>query len=484
MTLSRIGVTFISCCLFLGLERVSAISQNTSPVIFVPGDGGSQMDAKLNKTDHIRYICSYQSDWFDIWLNLRLLLPVEIDCFIDNMKLSYNETTHQAENTPGVTVRPHNFGSLDSVDYLDNARLHGTDYFSSIINEIESYNNYKRNVNMVGAPYDFRLAPNQLSEFFANLTQLIEQTFYNNHEQRVTLICHSMGCLNSVYLLNNRPREWKDKFVRRIITIAAPWAGSVKALNAMMFGDNLGVFLLSSVKLHIAQRTLPSLTYLFPVAPVFANDRVLIESSDKNYTLLDMKKFFTDINHPHGYMMWQDTKVYTENLRAPDVEMWCLYGLGIPTISKLKFNGTLPDSEHIEIMGDGDGTVNLESLRACQKWDAEQTYGVYHHEFPVFERQSIFVRMADGVNKQFEKAAEDLKKLKSRPVDEELLEVYALYKQATVGDCEIPKPGIIAFKEKAKWESWNKKKGMDQEEAKLSYIHRVNTLIETYGINE
>lgn len=40
---------------------------------------------------------------------------------------------------------------------------------------------------------------------------------------------------------------------------------------------------------------------------------------------------------------------------------------------------------------------------------------------------------------KFNKAAEDVKKLKAKPTDEELLELYALYKQATVGDCNTSK---------------------------------------------
>ena len=60
---------------------------------------------------------------------------------------------------------------------------------------------------------------------------------------------------------------------------------------------------------------------------------------------------------------------------------------------------------------------------------------------------------------EFEKAASDVKNLKSRPTDQELLELYALYKQATVGDCNQDKPGMLDLKGKAKWEAWNGKKG-------------------------
>lgn len=35
---------------------------------------------------------------------------------------------------------------------------------------------------------------------------------------------------------------------------------------------------------------------------------------------------------------------------------------------------------------------------------------------------------------EFEKIAEDVKKVKTRPTDQELLDLYGLYKQATVGD--------------------------------------------------
>ncbi|CAG2067324.1 unnamed protein product [Timema podura] len=46
---------------------------------------------------------------------------------------------------------------------------------------------------------------------------------------------------------------------------------------------------------------------------------------------------------------------------------------------------------------------------------------------------------------RFTKAAEDVKVLKATPTDDELLEVYALYKQATVGDVNTVKPRFIMF---------------------------------------
>ncbi|KAM4626421.1 acyl-CoA-binding protein [Discoglossus pictus] len=82
---------------------------------------------------------------------------------------------------------------------------------------------------------------------------------------------------------------------------------------------------------------------------------------------------------------------------------------------------------------------------------------------------------------EFEKAAEEVKGLKSTPSDEEMLNIYALYKQATVGDVNTARPGMLDFKGKAKWDAWEKKKGLTQEDARSQYIKLVEDLKAKYG---
>ncbi|CAL8341405.1 unnamed protein product [Gadus morhua 'NCC'] len=62
---------------------------------------------------------------------------------------------------------------------------------------------------------------------------------------------------------------------------------------------------------------------------------------------------------------------------------------------------------------------------------------------------------------EFEKIAEDVKKMKTRPSDLQLLDLYGFYKQAVVGDINIDKPGMTDMKGKAKWEYWNTRKGIN-----------------------
>lgn len=70
--------------------------------------------------------------------------------------------------------------------------------------------------------------------------------------------------------------------------------------------------------------------------------------------------------------------------------------------------------------------------------------------------------------------------MKNRPSDDELLKLYGLYKQATVGDVNTERPGVFDFKAKYKWDAWNELKGLSQAEAEKKYIELVNELLEKY----
>lgn len=79
-----------------------------------------------------------------------------------------------------------------------------------------------------------------------------------------------------------------------------------------------------------------------------------------------------------------------------------------------------------------------------------------------------------------EEAAERLKTLTERPTNEEFLELYGLYKQATVGDNRTSKPGMFDMKGQFKWKAWNEKSGMSQDEAADAYVSLVDELLSKY----
>jgi len=87
-------------------------------------------------------------------------------------------------------------------------------------------------------------------------------------------------------------------------------------------------------------------------------------------------------------------------------------------------------------------------------------------------------------SKEFLMAADIIKKLKTKPTDEELLVLYGYYKQATVGDNNNESPGMFDFKGKEKHKAWLNNRGMESHDAEVQYITKVNQLITQYGINQ
>jgi acyl-CoA-binding protein len=83
---------------------------------------------------------------------------------------------------------------------------------------------------------------------------------------------------------------------------------------------------------------------------------------------------------------------------------------------------------------------------------------------------------SDDEDQDFNDAADAVAKNTTRIDQTTLLELYGFYKQATVGSCNISKPGIFNMQGRAKWSAWNDLKEMTQEEAKAKYIARVKAL--------
>jgi diazepam-binding inhibitor (GABA receptor modulating acyl-CoA-binding protein) len=51
-----------------------------------------------------------------------------------------------------------------------------------------------------------------------------------------------------------------------------------------------------------------------------------------------------------------------------------------------------------------------------------------------------------------------------------LLELYALYKQATAGDVSGGRPGMLDLRGRAKYDAWAQRKGMTAEAAMTAYV--------------
>jgi acyl-CoA-binding protein len=81
----------------------------------------------------------------------------------------------------------------------------------------------------------------------------------------------------------------------------------------------------------------------------------------------------------------------------------------------------------------------------------------------------------------FETAQREAQNLPRKPTNDELLELYALFKQGTVGDASGKRPGAFDFKARAKYDAWSKVAGKASAQAQTEYVALVGRLKQKYA---
>ncbi|KAL8581133.1 hypothetical protein ACOMHN_033581 [Nucella lapillus] len=360
----------LSVIVSLTLLLVLAVGSAKNPVLLVPGLGGSMLFA-----DGSNFYCDIPASY--IWVDVSFIYW-HTDCFVEAIRLYYDNTTRTTHNAPKIDVYSDQVGSTLTISNLDPLGLVFSlflQYYAPMIDMLNSAG-YDTN-NLRGAAYDFRKAPNEMGYFYDNLTILIEDMYEQNDNQPVVVIGHSMGNPVMLYYYNHRPQEWKDKYLKSHISLAGVWGGTVEALQAITSGSPLET--LYPNVLRIAERSFPSINWLMPSDRFWGPDEVLVVTAERNYTSSDYHQLYNRMSDGDGLHMWEDTKDLIYDLTPPGIEFHCLYGYGVATQSLYVFpKGAFPNDLPDYNIGDGDGTVNTRSLQGCLRWGTQQHQPVYH----------------------------------------------------------------------------------------------------------
>ena len=78
---------------------------------------------------------------------------------------------------------------------------------------------------------------------------------------------------------------------------------------------------------------------------------------------------------------------------------------------------------------------------------------------------------------RFEQAQKEVQTLDRKPSNDDLLFLYAHFKQGSEGDVSGKRPGMLDLVKRAKYDAWAKLKGMDADTAKQKYIDKVEALL-------
>ena len=219
------------------------------------------------------------------------------------------------------------------------------------------------------------------------------------------LIAHSMGAPTTLYFLTKVvDQHWKEAYLRHYITVSGVWHGTAKSAKAFASGDNEGIWIVPQSEGRSGTRSYPSTAWLLPFpSDTWSKDDVLIVTPKRNYTAWDYKAMFDDMDYSRGYEMFEEIMNLTGSLPPPNISMHCLYGMDVETPLQFYYGpGEYPDTQPKTISGNGDGSVNIESLTACKRWKDQMPYNVTLKGFSGVEhvhtiKTDSIIQYIDGV---------------------------------------------------------------------------------------
>ncbi|TCD71990.1 hypothetical protein EIP91_000122 [Steccherinum ochraceum] len=89
---------------------------------------------------------------------------------------------------------------------------------------------------------------------------------------------------------------------------------------------------------------------------------------------------------------------------------------------------------------------------------------------------------------KFNKAVEIVQALPKdgpiKPSQDDQLYFYKYYKQATIGDVNTSRPGMLDFTGKAKWDAWKSVEGVTKEEAWAKYVEKLVEILKAADTEE
>lgn len=343
-----------------------------TPVVIIPGDGASALEAKLDKDSAPHWYCSTQSDWFRLWLDPAQLASGFVDCWSENIMLHYNKSLDEVSDAPGVVVRV--VGGLDGLT-LDDSYLtsSASNVFSDLLDAFVDAG-YVRDETLVGLPYDFRRAPTGNPDFITQIQSTIENVTAAQGE-KVVILSHSLGGLNSLYFLNAMTDEWKNTYIAAWIPISPAYGGAVVDLIQFTSGSNEGIPWLSGLDVRDEQRSYESNVWLLPSPVLWGDDEPLVTTPSKNYSAHEYRALFDAVGFTDGPYLLNRVENLTSSFTDPGVPTFPMYGTDVDTPARYDYaddGSTWYNSQSYDtvMLSDGDGTVPLRSLAAGDNWNS------------------------------------------------------------------------------------------------------------------
>eukprot|EP00741_Cyanophora_paradoxa_P010994 tig00020553_g10628.t1 len=219
----------------------------------------------------------------------------------------------------------------------------------------------------------------QHSPWFEDVSRLLERLREQTGRPALA-IAHSMGNLQLLYLLRRNGDEWTKRHVGTLFSIAGPWAGASKALRTLLSGDLLFYSWIARLP-HFAifnprrvrdlSQGMGSVQWLSPSPALWGNEAVvrLADTGEQIYAST-WPDLFQRLNRTTAASIWARVRGLepASGITPVPVELFCFAGVGSRTEISYEYPSLdkISDTEPVAFCGDGDDTVPIHSLRACQ----------------------------------------------------------------------------------------------------------------------
>jgi hypothetical protein len=184
----------LSLIVLLVCKIAVCLDYKRNPIVLIPGFLESQLFATQEKKT--TNCPTLRPKEFPLWFQASDILVLNgFNCTADLIKLDFIDGI--SYDREGVEVFTKDFGNtttiestVSSTDPIQSPRF---DVFKNFVQYFIDKFGYVRGESILGAPYDWRKAPNELNDYYCDLTKLIEDAYTDNGNRKVVIVAHSLG---------------------------------------------------------------------------------------------------------------------------------------------------------------------------------------------------------------------------------------------------------------------------------------------------
>lgn len=377
------------------------------PLVIFPPMFGSVLYGTVTNVPVPHWFClkNLKDSW--IWETDQYLISPLTDCMAAYLQCGWNYSTGRPDSRNESYIYTVDFGGDQGIRYLDRG-IFGYHLVHDMDGFLENFENrgYRVRQDMFGAPFDWRLSPIGIEQFYDDAKKLIEDVFGQAGNRKVTLFGYSGGCFSLHYFLTKKvDQAWKDRYVDHIVLVGPSYGGSADALICLWTGmswfPNADSTAMSDMLL-----SLPTLYSHFPNYRVHKGMTAIVGPNNEEYSFDEIKKLLYDLgkvdNEENRKIFdFAEKDVLIGDVEDPGVDCYIIFNSVLPTLVGLNFSNSTEANNKNEIdvnflgvkktlklnnnqdeewgniqgiMGDGDGCLSKEALYyGCKTWKSGHT---------------------------------------------------------------------------------------------------------------